>query len=155
MPNHCHSSWEDTQLAQYMPMLLQRPLKLLRSAKIRYLNVWLCWRNSSPRISICLSTEANGMISWLFCYKYILRNVVGYVQSGIVTYLRSWALPEKLPIVQPLRKFPSNFQEPQGSSPVSPPLVPILSQFDPIHNIPSYLSKTHFIIVHPLMSWSS
>jgi hypothetical protein len=37
----------------------------------------------------------------------------------------------------------------------SPPLVPILSQFDPIHIIPSYLSKIHFNIVHPPMSWSS
>jgi hypothetical protein len=28
------------------------------------------------------------------------------------------------------------------------PLVPILSQIDPIHTIPSYLSKMHFNIVH-------
>jgi hypothetical protein len=31
----------------------------------------------------------------------------------------------------------------------SPPLVPILSHIDPIHSIPSYLSKIHFNIVHP------
>jgi hypothetical protein len=31
----------------------------------------------------------------------------------------------------------------------SPPLVPILSQIDPIPTIPSYLSKIHFNIVHP------
>jgi hypothetical protein len=31
----------------------------------------------------------------------------------------------------------------------SPPLVPILSQIDPIHTIPSYLSQIHFNIVHP------
>jgi hypothetical protein len=37
----------------------------------------------------------------------------------------------------------------------SPPLVPILSQFDPVHNILSYLSKIHFNIVHPPTSWSS
>jgi hypothetical protein len=37
----------------------------------------------------------------------------------------------------------------------SPPLVPILSQIDPIHTIPSYLSKIHFNIVHPPTSWSS
>jgi hypothetical protein len=31
----------------------------------------------------------------------------------------------------------------------SPPLVPTLSQIDPIPTIPSYLSKIHFNIVHP------
>ncbi|PNF26846.1 hypothetical protein B7P43_G16843, partial [Cryptotermes secundus] len=30
----------------------------------------------------------------------------------------------------------------------SPPLVPILSQINPIHTIPSYLSVIHFNIVH-------
>jgi hypothetical protein len=29
------------------------------------------------------------------------------------------------------------------------------SQFDSVHTIPSYLSKIHFIIVHPPTSWSS
>jgi hypothetical protein len=29
----------------------------------------------------------------------------------------------------------------------SPLLVPILSQFDPVHTIPSYLSKIHSIVV--------
>jgi hypothetical protein len=37
----------------------------------------------------------------------------------------------------------------------SPPLVPILSHINPIHTIPSYLSKIHFNIVHPPTSWSS
>jgi hypothetical protein len=37
----------------------------------------------------------------------------------------------------------------------SPPPVPILSQIDPVHTIPSYLSKINFNIVHPLTSWSS
>jgi hypothetical protein len=37
----------------------------------------------------------------------------------------------------------------------SPPLVPILSQIDPFPTVPSYLSKFHFIIVHPPTSWSS
>jgi hypothetical protein len=34
----------------------------------------------------------------------------------------------------------------------SPPLVPILSQIDSVHIIPSYLSKIYFNIVHPSMS---
>jgi hypothetical protein len=37
----------------------------------------------------------------------------------------------------------------------SPPLVSILSQINPVHTIPSYLSEIHFNIVHPPMSLSS
>jgi hypothetical protein len=37
----------------------------------------------------------------------------------------------------------------------SPPLVPILSQINPIRTIPSCLSKIHFNIVHLPTSWSS
>jgi hypothetical protein len=37
----------------------------------------------------------------------------------------------------------------------SPPLVPILSQINPIQTIPSYLSKINFNIVNPPTSWSS
>jgi hypothetical protein len=36
-----------------------------------------------------------------------------------------------------------------------PPSVPILSQINPIHTIPSCLSKIHFNIVHQRTSWSS
>jgi hypothetical protein len=35
------------------------------------------------------------------------------------------------------------------------PLVPILSQINPIHIIPSHLCKIHFNTVHPPTSWSS
>jgi hypothetical protein len=37
----------------------------------------------------------------------------------------------------------------------NPPLVPILSQIDLIHTIPSCLSNIHFNIIHPPTSWSS
>jgi hypothetical protein len=36
-----------------------------------------------------------------------------------------------------------------------PPLVPILSQINPINPIPSYLSKIKCNIVHPPTSWST
>jgi hypothetical protein len=53
-----------------------------------------------------------------------------------ITYLRSWAL----------------FEKPQT---VQAPLVPILSQINPIHINPFYLSKINFTIVHPPRSSSS
>jgi hypothetical protein len=37
----------------------------------------------------------------------------------------------------------------------SPPLVPIVSQINPVHTILSYLSKIHIIIIHPSTSRSS
>jgi hypothetical protein len=37
----------------------------------------------------------------------------------------------------------------------SPPLVSILSQIDPVHTNPSYLSKIYFNIVHSPTSWST
>jgi hypothetical protein len=37
----------------------------------------------------------------------------------------------------------------------SSPLVPILSQIDPVHTTSSYRSKIHFNIVRPPTSWSS
>jgi predicted transcriptional regulator len=41
-----------------------------------------------------------------------------------------------------------HFKEPEGSSVhKSPPLVPILSQIDPVRSIPSYQSKIYFNIV--------
>jgi hypothetical protein len=75
--------------------------------------------------------------------------------SYLRTYLRSWVLPEKLPIMQPFRKFPEILRNPKVHHRVhkSPPLVPILSQFDSDHTIPSYLSKIHLNIVQPPTSW--
>jgi hypothetical protein len=90
--------------------------------------------------------------SWEACLNWTLNNLRLSSKKSLLTYLRtylgSWDLPEKLAVVQPLR----NLRNPKVHHRVhkSPPLFPILSQIDPVHIIPSYLSKIYFNIVHPL-----
>jgi hypothetical protein len=56
-----------------------------------------------------------------------------------------------------IQEIPSNFKEPEGSSPCSEKRstgpYPEPFQISPYH--PSYLSKIYFNIVHPPTSWSS
>jgi hypothetical protein len=58
--------------------------------------------------------------------------------------------------VQPFRKFPVILRNPKVHDRVHnrSPLVPILSQFDPVHTIPSYLNikiRIHKSIILPVV----
>jgi hypothetical protein len=78
-----------------------------------------------------------------------------YHWSPLTHHSWSWALLEKLPIVQLLKKFLAWTQRFITVFTRALHWAPILSQINPSHTIPSYLSKIHFNIVHPPMSWSS
>jgi hypothetical protein len=86
------------------------------------------------------------------CYHSVQNHFLScLLYINVITYLRSWALPEKLPNVQPFRKFLAILRNPKVHHRVhkSPPLVPILRQFDPVPAIPSYLSKIRFYYCPP------
>jgi hypothetical protein len=88
----------------------------------------------------------------------LLQVILHTLHDHLLTYLftelnPSWgavncAAPQEPPSISWNPKAQYHVQK-------SPPLVPILSHINPIHSIPSYLSKIHFNIVHPPTSWFS
>jgi hypothetical protein len=78
----------------------------------------------------------------------------------LLTYPRSWVLLEEPLIGQPLKSFPAFHGTRRFNTVFTTAFHGSLSwalsiQSNPIHTIPSYLSKIHFDIVHPPTSWSS
>jgi hypothetical protein len=67
------------------------------------------------------------------------------------------SLLERPPVVQPLKNFPTFHETPMFVTmhTTALPLDPILSQTNPVHTTPSYLSKFHLYIIHPLLVLSS
>jgi hypothetical protein len=77
---------------------------------------------------------------------------MGY--TYLLTYLRSGALPEKLSIVQPFRKFPAILKEPEGSSPSSQE-TSTGPYPKPDRSSTYHISRIHCNIFQPPTSWSS
>jgi hypothetical protein len=74
---------------------------------------------------------------------FIPRATVSVLCTYLLTYgAVNCAAPQEIPSILWNPKVQYRVQK-------SPPLVPILSHIDPIHSIPSYLSKIHFNIVYP------
>jgi hypothetical protein len=85
----------------------------------------------------------------------LLRNVGNLCHCIMVLSLTnswSWALLEKLPIVQLLENFPAFNGTRRFITAVTYALHRCLSW---ARSLPSYLSKIHYNIVHPSTSWSS
>jgi hypothetical protein len=80
---------------------------------------------------------------------------VFYLLLDSLTHSRSWALLEKLPIVQPLKNFLAFHGTRRFITAFTRALHWSLSWARSIHFIPSYLSKIHFNIVHPPTAWPS
>jgi hypothetical protein len=90
---------------------------------------------------------------WFVC-PFRLNVLFPFILNELGTYLLTYSLTELSPSWA-TQELPSISWNPKVQYRVhkSPPLVPILSHINPIHAIPSYLSKIHFNIVHPPTSW--
>jgi hypothetical protein len=120
-----------------------------RQAEVTQLVAWHIFDNEDGNKSFLRNVSE--------LYRATRREILQDIRSYLLTYARGSAFPEKLPIVQPFRKFPAILWNPKVHCRVykSPQLVPILSHFNPVPTIPSYLSKIHFNIIHPPTSSSS
>jgi hypothetical protein len=132
---------------------------VISSISLFFINPWLIVLKTyiSPSSERpCFTTSLLLLLFIPFNYKWGCTRWQWYynntshksLNQQTLTCIRSWALPEMLPVVQPFRKFPAILRNPMVHHRVhkSPPLIPILRQFDPVHTIPSYLSKIPWLL---------
>jgi hypothetical protein len=102
---------------------------------------------TTHKTTVLIFTEmrtSNIVTTWLM---YLLTYLLTY---GSEPFLKSCQLctDSRIPIILWNPKVHYHVHK-------SGPLVPILSQIDPVHTIPFYHFKIYFIIAHPRMSWYS
>jgi hypothetical protein len=96
------------------------------------------------------------IMAWLSHQSRLCKQCAAHEDEGGITYLRSWALLEKLPIVQP-RKNSIFYETWRFITVLTRALRWSLSWARLIQSIPSHpvSLKIYFNIVHPPISWSS
>jgi hypothetical protein len=116
--------------------------------KWQYLNRYRCrwlrrWSRDMLEVQLCLYTLGRRLTSDSTYDRPHIRPL---------TYLLTELSPSwEAANCATNQEIPHNFKEPEGSSPCWQEPSSILSQFDPVPTIPSYLSN----IVYPPTSWSS
>jgi hypothetical protein len=77
-----------------------------------------------------------------------------HVSRRTSTLHASWYSDGRDPLCSYSRTY-QHFIQAERSLPCSPPMMPIVSKYNPVHTIPSYLSNIHLNIIQPPTSLSS
>jgi hypothetical protein len=114
------------------------------------------WNVATLHVSVVLTTIRR-FISTKMCHCPLLNCLGnGSVATGFTYLLTELSSSWEADSFAATQELPSILWNPKVHYRVhkSPPLVPILSQIDPVHTISFYL-RSILITVHPPMTWSS